>query len=639
MKNFVSVVFSQKDINEKQIVESMLSSANMALMESYTVYGLFESDNNNLVLKLRLDRELSESESDKFAQRLADKLFDQGYDDFDIEVSVSGVEIYEQTTPLNLNDYKRQIEAAGPFTVSANGMNVTNRDTGGYVAGVNQNGNLWSGSQVITDIVRRGQTDARQPTGPGQTTSAPTTAREPSGSLSAFAQSGQGGIANNPEESQAISELQDRLRAAGFDPGATDGRYGPNTANAVRQFQQSNNLSVDGDAGPQTINLLLAAEPEADPDAQPAGEPESGDQSPVPGAPEPRSDGSVAADPDNTGNAEDPEAQPFTQDTPSAARQLFMATRRFFVNQNAIFRVMSSLQSPEEWAQLQQDFLDQYDRNLLDRLESRLNSRDMIRYVWDPLGRIGVSREDTETQPQPDDRDDTEAQPQTDDGDDTGTSPDQGGTDDAETQTEPEGPGETQSGSENGMNWSVTPSGEITIGVGGTELQFTIDRSQAADGSIEITTEFDGERQTVGVVESETPELYAALTRLLDTRNESISYSNPIIEAFEIDEETFDGNDFYEAYGELWFNEDDQLDEAEYQGRKVKLGKPMRGDVKKFKVYVRKPNGKVVKVNFGDPDMKIKKSNPKRRKSFRARHNCDNPGPRWKARYWSCRAW
>lgn len=81
------------------------------------------------------------------------------------------------------------------------------------------------------------------------------------------------------------------------------------------------------------------------------------------------------------------------------------------------------------------------------------------------------------------------------------------------------------------------------------------------------------------------------------------------------------------------------LDEAEYQGRKVPLGKPMAGDVKKSKVYVKKPNGKVVKVNFGDKKMRIKKSNPGRRKNFRARHNCDNPGPRWKARYWSCRAW
>ena len=85
--------------------------------------------------------------------------------------------------------------------------------------------------------------------------------------------------------------------------------------------------------------------------------------------------------------------------------------------------------------------------------------------------------------------------------------------------------------------------------------------------------------------------------------------------------------------------EGETLEEAEYQGRKVTLNKPMKGDVKKSKVYVKNAKGNVVKVNFGDKNMKIKKSNPKRRKSFRARHNCKNPGPKWKARYWSCKAW
>jgi hypothetical protein len=81
------------------------------------------------------------------------------------------------------------------------------------------------------------------------------------------------------------------------------------------------------------------------------------------------------------------------------------------------------------------------------------------------------------------------------------------------------------------------------------------------------------------------------------------------------------------------------LREAEYQGREVQLGKPMAGDVKKFKVYVKNPAGNVVKVNFGQKGVKIKKNNPDRRRSFRARHNCDQPGPRHKARYWSCRKW
>jgi hypothetical protein len=112
----------------------------------------------------------------------------------------------------------------------------------------------------------------------------------------------------------------------------------------------------------------------------------------------------------------------------------------------------------------------------------------------------------------------------------------------------------------------------------------------------------------------------------------------------EIDEYDVEGsedvNDFIEYIKEnLMHLQEGPLQEAEYQGRKVPLGKPMRGDVKKFKVYVKNPKGKVVKVNFGDPNMKIKKSNPKRRKSFRARHNCANPGPRTKARYWSCRKW
>jgi hypothetical protein len=106
----------------------------------------------------------------------------------------------------------------------------------------------------------------------------------------------------------------------------------------------------------------------------------------------------------------------------------------------------------------------------------------------------------------------------------------------------------------------------------------------------------------------------------------------------QLDEEVTleDTQDFHEEFGYLAYAD---MFEAEYQGRKVKLNKPMRGDVKKFKVYVKNAKGNVVKVNFGDPNMRIKKSNPARRRSFRARHNCDNPGPKWKARYWSCRKW
>lgn len=81
------------------------------------------------------------------------------------------------------------------------------------------------------------------------------------------------------------------------------------------------------------------------------------------------------------------------------------------------------------------------------------------------------------------------------------------------------------------------------------------------------------------------------------------------------------------------------IEAAEYQGREVELNKPMRGDRKKYKVYVKNDKGNVVKVEFGDPDMDIKRDDPERRKSFRARHRCDDPGPKDKARYWSCKMW
>ena len=89
------------------------------------------------------------------------------------------------------------------------------------------------------------------------------------------------------------------------------------------------------------------------------------------------------------------------------------------------------------------------------------------------------------------------------------------------------------------------------------------------------------------------------------------------------------------------FDEEGKSLGSEYQGRKVTLNKPFRtpDGPKKFAVYVKNESGNVVIVRFGDPNMKIKKNIPERRKSFRARHNCDNPGPKWKARYWSCKAW
>ena len=91
----------------------------------------------------------------------------------------------------------------------------------------------------------------------------------------------------------------------------------------------------------------------------------------------------------------------------------------------------------------------------------------------------------------------------------------------------------------------------------------------------------------------------------------------------------------------LTFREFTEITEAEYQGRKVELNKPFRtpGGPKKFAVYVTNEKGNVIKLGFGDPDMEIKRDDPGRRKNYRARHHCADPGPKWKANYWSCKMW
>ena len=114
----------------------------------------------------------------------------------------------------------------------------------------------------------------------------------------------------------------------------------------------------------------------------------------------------------------------------------------------------------------------------------------------------------------------------------------------------------------------------------------------------------------------------------------------------QLGEEIKENFDFTTVMGFLDNTEDqavneygDKIEIHESEGKKVKLNKIMRGDVKKYKVFVKNDKGNVVKVNFGDPNMEIKRDDPARRRNFRARHNCDNPGPKWKARYWACKTW
>jgi hypothetical protein len=128
------------------------------------------------------------------------------------------------------------------------------------------------------------------------------------------------------------------------------------------------------------------------------------------------------------------------------------------------------------------------------------------------------------------------------------------------------------------------------------------------------------------------------------TRTKSSSILEEVQDQLLVDNAVWDDewDEFtWEVEAKEIYDENNKIIASEYQGRKVTLNKPFRtpDGPKKFSVYVKNDKGNVVKVNFGDPNMTIKKNIPERRRSFRARHNCDNPGPKWKARYWSCKAW
>ena len=117
----------------------------------------------------------------------------------------------------------------------------------------------------------------------------------------------------------------------------------------------------------------------------------------------------------------------------------------------------------------------------------------------------------------------------------------------------------------------------------------------------------------------------------------------PMLDEEEPYDDESDITDIHPAGASDW---NKSINEAKYQGRTVTLNKPSQGDSKKFKVYVKNDKGKVVKVNFGfggksakGKRMVIKDKNPKARAAYRARHNCKNPGPKWKANYWSCKKW
>ena len=194
---------------------------------------------------------------------------------------------------------------------------------------------------------------------------------------------------------------------------------------------------------------------------------------------------------------------------------------------------------------------------------------------------------------------------------------------------------------------------EVINGLNGDKVDYYIDRNgnqfQTVDINVlqypgRVLVKYDDNNEPVEYKGNFDADLKSGIIRYLDSEiDEAFFIGEDDIDEYDVEnaDDVKEFIEFMEAYQQELNEADcDCLLEAKYQGRTVPLGKPMRGDSKKFKVYVKNPKtGKVVKVNFGAKGMNIKKNNPVRRRAFRARHNCANPGPRTKARYWSCRKW
>ena len=894
MKHFISIVIDNDGINESRdfVLDTVLNTANIGLLENTMEYEIYESENNTQVLSIPIARELNEKQQAYLAKKLANKLFDKGYNNSDIEFSINESTLNEADPEAvaavartddrgrsrigtdagdglvwivgNTNALVRvrpndprvaaQQAAIAPTTTPAAGNapaagNSTLRkgSRGEAVRKLQLDLGVQPADGVFGPATEAAVKDFQQRMMPGeaadgivgpktntaiQQSAAIDTGDNPEieksdpnsqfAALSGFATSRRGGIANNPSQVDAIKELQAELKRREIYAGEVDGKYGPQTRAAVTEFQKQNDLYVDGDAGPRTIQKLMQRE---DPNITmtPLDEPQ--DQAASGG----RLSGADQIDVDN--NQDDSPSN----DSPSNERI------QGALPQDIIDQYTQYNQTKDYIAMLR--LVDQY-QYLYDRFNARPNpatggegtmydwltakaaddSSDFAQDAVDTVDRIpapqgelsATDQAQTGTDAGADDEQQTAAQPETGvdweelnpnaapegytlfikrqnppaftygkaggepadteyasqreaiaavreiaDGQQAASSAD----DEQQAAQSTEGPykegdeitddiaakletlgidpgmgGEPMNQEDaDALNKGVADGtiqgpateleildnqprgygmdqGKVIVRRGERYFDVDVSRTRNFNGSAKYRgsslpgyehdpsnpqapsrvnadavyfspedfegTETNTQRVDPRPTESGVQGDYARNdwdTRYGETHNpdgtlkttnnesvepmpkgvfmvedraiwrslyESTHYTNgkprprTFITESKMQEVTFDDDDkFFEAYGVMWFNEDETIDEAEYQGRKVKLGKPMAGDVKKFKVYVKNPKGNVVKVNFGQKGAKIKKNNPERRRSFRARHNCDNPGPRHKARYWSCRKW
>ena len=557
MENFVSVILKNREIDENAIVEAMLDALDAPLAERIEQYGLFESERDSVVLRLSTPYELDDEESDTFAEAFSNKMFEMGYEDFEIETSLTEAVLKRGAKGPKVKklQYDLGVQPAdgdfGPATEKAvkKFQKLYQLKPDGMVGPNTQ--------KMINKTVSISLKDK-----PEYHKSVP---NSDFGALSAFRVSRRGGLMNNPKQVDSIKELQKELKRRNMYKGPIDGKYGPDTKDSVASFQKTKGLYIDGDAGPKTILALMQRDDKiTKSDLPPVDDPDKGGLAP------PKDD-----------KKEFPKMDTGPKDKTTGAYIEVRGSgqgKRYKVYDENGKVIKSGRGSGPRNLPTKDEYLKDKEANFQGAAMTDSNIViGFTMYKDSEEAAVGLKGKSTE---------------------------------------------------ENGKL-------VVTLLRRYAKERDDLSKKDKIKVLKTIISILDYDMKIPGFGEKNYNKLKKYLNSL-EGKGTKESTENKV----GMFEETYDGDEFYEMYG--WIgapDEDLDLWEAEYRGRKVKLNKPMQGDVKKFKVYVKNPKGNIIKVNFGDPNMRIKKSNPKRRKSFRARHNCDNPGPKTKARYWSCRKW
>ena len=557
MENFVSVILKNREIDENAIVEAMLDALDAPLAERIEQYGLFESERDSVVLRLSTPYELDDEESDTFAEAFSNKMFEMGYEDFEIETSLTEAVLKRGAKGPKVKklQYDLGVQPAdgdfGPATEKAvkKFQKLYQLKPDGMVGPNTQ--------KMINKTVSISLKDK-----PEYHKSVP---NSDFGALSAFRVSRRGGLMNNPKQVDSIKELQKEVKRRNMYKGPIDGKYGPDTKDSVASFQKTKGLYIDGDAGPKTILALMQRDDKiTTTDLPPVDNPDKGGLAP------PKDD-----------KKEYPRMDTGPKDKTTGAYIEVRGSgqgKRYKVYDENGKVIKSGRGSGPRNLPTKDEYLKDKEANFQGAAMTDSNIViGFTMYKDSEEAAVGLKGKSTEE------------------------------------------------------------NGRLVVKMLRRYAKERDDLSKKDKIKVlkTIISILDYDMKIPGFGEKNYNKLKKYLNSL-EGKGTKESTENKV----GMFEETYDGDEFYEMYG--WIgapDEDLDLWEAEYRGRKVKLNKPMQGDVKKFKVYVKNPKGNIIKVNFGDPNMRIKKSNPKRRKSFRARHNCDNPGPKTKARYWSCRKW